>query len=54
MKYVIQKAEKSTCPKCGLTVDLLAPEINNGPIFYICWPCKIVAQAGVGPVEVVG
>lgn len=51
-KYIIQKTQKSHCPECNQTVDLLAP-INprmRGAIFYICWNCKAIFQAGVGEV----
>jgi len=54
-KFVIQKDDKSHCPQCLETVDLLIPiDILTrpyGPMFYICWKCKTVAQVGVGPVK---
>jgi rRNA maturation endonuclease Nob1 len=59
--YVVQRDEKSFCPKCGKSVDLLCnssiePFIwpwdpEKRPWFYVCWACKHIAQVGVGPVE---
>jgi len=51
-KYVIQKTEKSTCPVCGFSVDLLAEtDMKRGkPAFYICFACKTVGEVGVGKV----
>lgn len=54
MKYVIQKAEKSFCPKCNKSVDLLCRkdgDNENFPWFYICFDCKLVAEVGRGEVE---
>lgn len=50
--YIIQRAEKSHCPNCGMTVDLLARRDSNNkvPWFYICWSCRLIAEVGRGEV----
>ncbi len=49
--YYLSTAEGSRCPQCGKIATLLAREQVTGPAFYICFDCRTVAQAGVGPVE---
>lgn len=51
--YILQRAEKSHCPQCGRTVDLLARADGNNksPWFYICWFCRLVAEVGKGEVK---
>ena len=51
--YILQRDEKTYCPKCGASVDMLCR--NDGkhygwPWFYICWQCKLVAHVGKGEV----
>ncbi len=48
--YVIQTTEKSLCPHCKQPIDLLICEDGERPTFYICFACRWVGQAGVGPV----
>jgi hypothetical protein len=47
--YVMQAAP-ARCPTCGKPVRLLAPHDlrDVGPLFYVCWTCREVRQAGVG------
>ena len=52
--YIIQKSDKSRCKHCEKYVDLLIERDANptpGPIFFICFDCRRVFQAGVGEVE---
>jgi hypothetical protein len=52
-KYVLQLTSKSICPDCGENVHLLCPDgvkLLNGRMFFICFTCKTVAEAGVGKV----
>jgi hypothetical protein len=53
--YVIQRADKSSCPECHGPVDLLIrdnPTSNaSSPAFYICWLDQQIFQAGVGHIE---
>jgi len=49
-EYLVQKMEKSRCPDCGTPVDLLIRRDGGGPIFYICFADRMVAQAGAGRV----
>ena len=44
--YIIVKADGSTCPSCGRTVDLLARSSLEGPSFYLC-SCGFVGEVGV-------
>ena len=50
--YVLQQADKSTCPLCGQHLSLLCDHKGNvkKPWFYICWTCRNITQVGVGPV----
>jgi hypothetical protein len=50
--YVIQRDEKSFCPKCHKPVDLLCRTDGSirAPWFYICWGCQFVAEVGKGEV----
>lgn len=52
MSYILQTSEFSTCSNCGKAVEILADREDqvDYPRFYICHPCKIVAQIGVGVV----
>lgn len=52
--YIIQKSDKSICRYCGEYVDLLIekdPVPMKTPIFFICFDCRRVFQAGVGEVK---
>jgi uncharacterized protein with PIN domain len=51
--YIIQHTTKSHCPHCKGEVELLTREepVKQGPMFYICWPCKLIAQIGHGEVR---
>jgi hypothetical protein len=50
--YVLSPAPKSKCPDCDGTVELLMKKsLGLGPIFYVCWTCKKLFEAGRGPVE---
>lgn len=51
--FTIQTTEKSHCGQCNGPLDLLIEDNLNKKnlfIFYICWPCKRVVQAGFGDV----
>jgi len=50
MEYVLMETEKSRCPLCSGTVELLARRDATGAMFYICYTDRIVAQVGVGRV----
>jgi len=47
-KYIVQRTEKSHCPKCGRYVWLLCREDRriDEPWFYICFICEFVAEVG--------
>ena len=51
--YKLYPAQQTLCPKCGKPPCLMAPDglRNNGSAFWICWPCKSIAEIGKGPVE---
>lgn len=51
-KYVLQKMEKSHCPKCLKLVWLLVYDERpvGTPSFFICFECRQIWQVGVGPV----
>lgn len=49
MVYTLIKTEKSYCPQCKQSVNLLCDN-PNAPSLYICFPCEWVEQIGVGPV----
>lgn len=51
--YVVQDTSKSNCPGCRGSVALLCPQTGTTrlPWFYICFACRYVGQAGVGPVK---
>lgn len=54
-KYILQKADRTICPKCdGEDIRLLCPEHYSGnqPGFYLC-RCGYVGQVGVGAVPVI-
>lgn len=53
-RYVIQHEKKSFCKYCEQEVELLTPEYptKRQKMFYVCWPCKKVFEAGVGEVPV--
>jgi hypothetical protein len=52
--YVITKHVKAICPMAH-RLDLLSPLTTGpGPIFFVCWTCDAVFQAGVGLVPVEG
>lgn len=48
--YTLLKAESTFCAFCGRLVDLLSAAMTD-PAFYICFPCRVVGQVAVGPVE---
>ncbi len=51
--YVRQVTTKSHCGSCARNLTLLIPN-DPGPadsLFYICWNCKKISQAGIGEVE---
>ncbi|WP_157052520.1 hypothetical protein [Ornithinibacillus contaminans] len=50
-KYIIQNTEKSFCPKCNKTVQIMFSEKPKSPAFYICFDCKFVGQIGVGEIR---
>lgn len=52
--WVVKHDEKSFCSRCGQELELLCKEFSlsrRDPMFYICWACKKVFQAGVGEVR---
>jgi len=52
--YVLQKATSSKCSHCDKYVYLLIEKDVNPivlPIFFICFDCEKVSQAGVGPLK---
>lgn len=49
-KYELLNTEKSCCPWCNKPVDLLRNNDTTSPAFFICFPCRFVAQVGVGPI----
>lgn len=52
-RYILQKVEKSYCPKCHHLVYLLCDgDFKKGkPAFYICFDCKYIGEVGVGAVK---
>ena len=55
--YVLQQSTSSRCKNCNEYVELLieretSPRISP-PIFFICFDCKKVFQAGVGELELI-
>lgn len=51
-KYELLKTEKSYCPSCNQSLELLLHnEDTSQPAFYICFPCHYIGQIGVGPVQ---
>lgn len=49
-KFVLQHTYFSRCPKCNELVSQLSnPDNRKAPLFFICWNCKTVAQAHIGP-----
>lgn len=46
--YNAELTEKSHCPKCDQVVILLTAD--DGPSFYICPQCLLIAQVAVGEV----
>jgi len=57
-EYVLQKSDSSRCYECDKYVYLLIEKYANPsgtfPIFFICFDCKRVSQAGVGRLEPIG
>jgi len=54
LQYVLQKTTSSFCNDCEKNVYLLIEKYPNpgvNAIFYICFDCEKVSQAGVGPLE---
>jgi uncharacterized protein with PIN domain len=49
--YVRVKTPKSTCSKCHGPLTLLQRKDGFASMFYICWNCQKVFQAGVGEVQ---
>jgi transcription elongation factor Elf1 len=50
--YILQKMDKSFCPKCNEKVYLLCSKgIGDKPSFFICFDCETVGQVGIGSVE---
>lgn len=53
--YSITFSHKTFCPKCNNEVECLRadapPDVRDMPVFYICFKCELVGQAGVGPVK---
>lgn len=48
--YALVRMTRSRCPQ-EHPVTLLSPDTFSAPIFYICFECRTVFQAGVaGPV----
>lgn len=45
-KFVLQDAAKSRCPGCLQPVVCLVQKDARGPIFFICFACQRVFQAG--------
>lgn len=53
MSYILQHDEKSSCKYCDKYVELLTPEWpeRRSKMFYICFDCRKVFEAGVGEVK---
>ena len=52
--YVLQKSTSSRCKYCEEYVHLLIEKGTNPidtPVFFICFECKRVFQAGVGELK---
>jgi uncharacterized protein with PIN domain len=52
--YVLQESDKSRCKYCNRYVHLLIEKeasAQYSPIFFICFDCRRVFQAGIGEVE---
>ena len=51
--WTIQTTTKSHCGHCMGYLDLLCEDYPapGSPMFYICWTCKKVLQAGEGEVR---
>lgn len=51
--FVLQETKKSFCPDldCQKPVVLLVHQDAVGPIFYICFHCRRVFQAGMSEVR---
>jgi uncharacterized protein with PIN domain len=50
ISYVRLKTAKSTCSKCHGPLTLLQRKDGFSTMFFICWKCQRVYQAGVGEV----
>ena len=51
-RYVTQLVAKTRCSKCEQPVTMLCREDGDvdWPWFYICFPCTIITEVGVGQV----
>jgi predicted amidophosphoribosyltransferase len=50
LPYVRLKTPKPTCSQCQSPLTLLQRKDGFGSMFYVCWHCHRVFQAGVGEV----
>jgi hypothetical protein len=48
--YHLVECDKSFCPMCHGKAMLLCSDLVT-PAFYICWSCRTVTEAGVGPIQ---
>ena len=54
ISYVLQKSTSSKCKYCEEYVFLLieeGPDVFHCPVFFICFKCERVFQAGIGELE---
>jgi len=53
--YTLQESTSSRCKECSRYVHLLIeknPSPRDTPVFFICFECAMVSQAGVGELYV--
>jgi hypothetical protein len=51
--FILQSESTARCPGCNRLTEMLVRESVpvHSPIFYVCWPCRRIWQAGVAEVK---